>query len=126
MIFGLTLQEASSKLSMFITEIKDNLVKFTIKPEYDAKKRKEEQLTYYEQEITSFSKEFAHDVAEINTNIYHSRDSKFADFFTEPETIEYRCWFFTKLEIADLASLCLQYSYDIVIKAHNPSIKHTN
>ena len=111
------IQKASNKLSMFLTEIKDNLIKFTIKPEYDAKKQKEEQLTYYEQEITSFSQAFAHDVAEINTNIYNSKDSKFADFFTEPETVEYRCWFFTKLEIADLASLCLQYSYDILIKA---------
>ena len=111
------IQKASNKLSMFLTEIKDNFVKFIIKPEYDAKKQKEEQLTYYEQELASFSQEFAKDVAEINTNIYSIRDSKFADFFTEPETIEYRCWFFTKLEIADLASLCLQYSYDIVIKA---------
>ncbi len=111
------IQKASNKLSMFITEIKDNFIKFTIKPEYDAKKQKEEQLAYYEQEITSFSQEFAQDVAEINTSICDSKESKFADFFTEPEILEYRCWFFTKLEIADLASLCLQYSYDIVIKA---------
>lgn len=111
------IQKASNKLSMFVTEIKDNLIKFTIKPEYDAKKQKEQQLAYYEQEITSFSQEFAQDVAEINTNIYNSKDSKFANFFTEPETVEYRCWFFTALEIADLAALCLQYSYDIVIKA---------
>ena len=115
------IQKASNKLRMFIVEVKDNLIKFIIKPEYDAKLQKEQQLEFYEKELTTFSREFAHDVGEINTSIHNTKESKYADFFenvSENTFIEeYRCWFFTPLELADLASLCLQFSWHKVMKA---------
>lgn len=111
------IKKASDKLSMFVVEMKDNLIQFIIKPEFDAKNQKEQQLEAYEQELTTFTQEFAHDVAEINTSITNINDSKYADFFTGTDVPEYRCWFFTALELADLASLCLQFSKHRVMKA---------
>ena len=115
------IQKAANKLRMFIVEAKDNLIKFIIKPEYDAKLQKEQQLEFYEKELTKFSQEFAHDVAEINTSIHNTKESKYADFFENSSentfVEEYRCWFFTALELTDLASLCLQFSWHKVMKA---------
>ena len=111
------IKRAAEKLSMFIVEMKDNLIRFIIKPEYDAKTQKEQQLEFYEKELITFSQEFAHDVAELNTSIHNTKDSKYSDFFEGTEVEEYRCWFFTPLEIADLATLCLQYSWHRVMKA---------
>ena len=110
------IQKASRKLTMFVTEIKDTLVKFMIKPEFDAKRKKEEALNFYEQELRTFCKEFTHDVIQLNTAICDAKDSKFMDFFSE-EAEEYTAWFLTELEISDLASLCLQYSYNSVMEA---------
>lgn len=111
------IQKASEKLALFVVEMKDNLIKFIIKPEYDAKLQKEEQEAFYEEQITEFAKEFANDVSNINTSICDYKSSKYAEFFEGTEAGDLKCWFFTAVEIADLASLCLQYSWHTVLKA---------
>ena len=113
------IKKASEKLSMFIVEIKENIINFRIKDKYDSKRQKAELQSYYEQELLDFSKEFLHDVVEINTSITDYRDSKYSEFFdgVEPYTGTYSAWMLTQVEIADLASLCIHYSWHHVIKA---------
>ena len=113
------IKKASEKLSLFVVEMKENLIKFCIKEEYNAKLQKEEQQSYYEQELQAFAKGFLHDVVEINTSIADYKESKYADFFegVEPDMGTYKTWMITMQEIADLASLCIQYSWHHVIIA---------
>ena len=113
------IKQVSEKLTMFVVDMKDSVIRFCIKDEFNASLQKEEQLKFYEQEITTFAKEFSNDVAEINTSITHYKESKYSEFFedVEPNAGEYRCWLLKLNEISDLASLCLQYSWHTVIKA---------
>lgn len=111
------IQKASDKLSMFVTEIKDNLIKFILKPEFDAKHQKEERLQFYEEQLTEFWHEFTEEAGEINTGIHSIDESKFAGFFEGIEVEEYVGWSLSPLDVADLAYLCLQYSFNVVLKA---------
>lgn len=110
------IQKVSSNLSMFVTEIKDNIVKFVIKPEYNSKKVKEDTIESYKDDISNFIKEFNNDAVLVNNSTFDYNDSKYADFFGK-EHDWYRVIMFNELEIEDLASLCLQYSLNVVIKA---------
>lgn len=110
------IQKAAAKLSMFITEIKDNIIRFTLRTEYNAKKTKEQTLAQYKQDLTDFCHSFNEDVVRANTEIFDTTRSKYRDFF-KADCNRYRLLCFTDLELEDLSSLCLQYSYHIVIDA---------
>lgn len=113
------IQKASGKLSMFVTEVKDKIIRFIIKPEYDTKRRQEEYLHFYEEEIFKLGAGLSHDALELNTGIHNSKDSAYAGFFDGAGTDsgDYVGWFFNQQEIDDLAMLCLQYSFGLVTKA---------
>lgn len=113
------IQKAASAVSMFATEIKNNLIKFVMRPEFNAKQQKEEQVHFYEQKLTSFYQDFAAEVEELNTYIHNPLESRYSGFFesVEPKEGEYRRFPLDSTDILDLAYLCLQYSYHVVLEA---------
>lgn len=113
------IQDASKKLSLFIADVKDTVINFVIKPEYNAKYIKKQQLTLYKKEIMDFSIDFTKEVSLINSGKYDAASSKYAGFFEDTYIASdgYTKWAITPEQAEDLASLCIQFSYDIVIKA---------
>lgn len=119
------IQSAVRKISLFVTDVKDSVVNFVIKPEYEARRIKKEQEASYKKQLIDFGLDFCREVARINTGELTASSSKYSSFFegVEPLPSGYVKWHVNPDDAADLAKECVQFSFDSVMDALRSAYK---
>ncbi len=119
------IQAAVKKVSLFVTDVRDSIVRFVIKPEYEARRLKKEQEASYRKELMDFGLDFCNEVARINSGEITATSSKYSSFFegVEPLPTGYVKWVVTPDDASDLAQECVQFSLDSVMDALRSAYK---
>lgn len=108
------IQRATQNLSLFITDVKDNVINFKLKNEYFAKQLKKNELEKLQEEIRTFEADFASDITCLQEQDIVLEQSSYRDFFADAEIGSLSPFFFQKKDVVDLAQLVMRYTFDIV------------